>query len=167
MKRKQVFILIGLALALTVAAVGYVLYQRKAQTQEGKMMYMHPTDRGGYYEEEVPHADSLIVGKWQNTANSGWYKVYYDDYDEDTQSFWGKEWNEAEDVKEDDLNYHGNGWFRREKKGKQLHEYATMDYRDVPIHRGYVIRLSSSDSLVYCEPDYQHVIYRFARIQCK
>lgn len=165
MKRKHLFILIGLSLAIIAVAVGYGIYRRSTKTQEGEILYMHPTDRGGYYEEEIQHADPLIVGKWQNTHNAGWYKVYYDDLDEDTQMFWGKEWNEAEDVHEDDLKYHGNGWFRWEKKGKALHEYATMDARDVPIHKEYTIHLSSSDSLVYYEKAYKQNFFRFAHPQ--
>lgn len=159
MTRKQLIILLLCIVAGVAAAIGYGIYY--TQTREGENEILS-TDKGGYAIEEIPRADPLIVGKWQNSENSHWYKVYYDDYDEEEQLFWGKEWNEAEEVFEEDLNYHGNGWFRWEKKGKELHEYATMDARDVPIHRGYIIRLCSADSLVYFEPDYKQVIYRFA-----
>lgn len=162
MKKRIVIIFLCLAAIAIAATVGYKLYQR---AHGSRMQNEYPTDEVGYMEADIPHADSLIVGKWQNTANPHWYKVYYDDYDEDEQLFWGKEWNEAEDVLEEDMDYHGNGWFRWEKKGRMLREYATMSKRDVPIHRGYKIRLSSPDSLVYFEPDYKKVIYRFARVK--
>ena len=166
---KKKLLVIGACVVVCVAACAvwlYVRYQQKQkpETPEEEILNTHPTDAVDYYVEMIPTADPLIVGKWQNTANPGWYKVYYDDYDEEKKLFWGKEWDESEDVLEEDLNYHGNGWFRWEKRGKELHEYSTMDNRDVPIHRGYVIRSSTTDSLVYFEPDYKKVIFRFARI---
>lgn len=156
--KKILVILLCLVVVAAVAVVWYGVYH-KQQAQENEML---STDGDGYAEEEIPHADPLMVGKWQSTTNPHWYKVYYDDYDEDEHLFWGKEWNEAEEVFEEDLNYHGNGWFRWEKKGKTLREYATMDARDVPIHRVYTVRVLTTDSLVYFEPDYKHVIFRFA-----
>ena len=166
---KKRLIVIGVCLAVVLAACAVWLYVRhqpepEPEPQGGEVVNMHPTDGPGYYVDIIPCGDSLIVGKWQNTANPKWFKVYYDDYDEDTQMFWGKEWDESEDVLEEDLNYHGNGWFRWDKIGNELHEYSTMDNRDVPIHKGYIIRYSSLDSLVYFEPARKKVIHRFARI---
>ena len=166
---KKRLIVIGVCLAAVLAACAVWFYVRhqpepEPQTPGGEVVNTHPTDGPGYYVDIIPCGDSLIVGKWQNTANPQWYKVYYDDYDEDTQMFWGKEWDESEDVLEEDLNYHGNGWFRWDKIGDELHEYSTMDNRDVPIHKGYIIRYSSYDSLVYFEPARKKVIHRFTRI---
>ena len=169
MKRKG-YIIIGLCLlaaAITAAAVWYFVSreeepQEGQEGQEGMIINEHPTDGPGYYEDDMPHADPLIVGKWQSTNKKGWYKVYYDDYDEDTQKFWGKEWDEGEDVQEEDLNYHGNGWFRWEKKRHVLHEYSTMDAQDVPIHRKYEIQFVSTDSIAFCETDY-NILYQFKK----
>ena len=79
--------------------------------------------------------------------------------------FWGKEWDEKEDVYEEDLNYHGNGWFLWEKKGNMLHEYASMDNHIAPIFRAYKIRNSTVDSVVCNERDYKKIIFRFARVK--
>ena len=149
------------AAALGVAA-WYLLRPQETTEEALEVVNTHPTDGAGYVIATTPYADSLIVGEWQNIANPGWHKVYYDDFDEDEGLFWGKEWDESEDVLEEDLSYHGNGWFRWEKKKNMLHEYATMDGRDVPIHREYQIQRSSTDSLVYFERDYKKNIYRFA-----
>ena len=166
MKQKG-YIIIGLCLlaaVITAAAVWYFVSREEEpqEGQEGMIINEHPTDGPGYYEDDMPHADPLIVGKWQSTNKKGWYKVYYDDYDEDTQKFWGKEWDEGEDVQEEDLNYHGNGWFRWEKKRHVLHEYSTMDAQDVPIHRKYEIQFVSTDSIAFCETDY-NILYQFKR----
>lgn len=164
-RKKRIIVLLCLAVAI-IAAAGYGFYRWKQHTEglSGLTPIDHPTDGPGFAVMEVPQADPLIVGKWQNMANPKWYKMYFDDFDEDEKLFWGKEWNEAEDVTEEDLKYHGNGWFRWEKKGDVLREYATMDVRDVPIYKAYKILLSTSDSLVYNELDYKKNIYRFSRV---
>ena len=104
------------------------------------------TDAVIIMEDEMPEADPMIVGKWQSSDNPQWYKVYYDDYDEDEQLFWGKEWDESEDVLEEDLKYHGNGWFRWEKKGKELCEYSTLLKAMARLRQ---IRLSWLPRLIY------------------
>lgn len=153
-------IILSLCLAAVIAAIGGTVYYIQSHGRENKI---RSTDRVGYAEFEIPHADSLIVGKWQNVAHPHQYKVYYDDYDEDARLFWGKEWDESEDVFEEDLNYHGNGWFRWEKRGKVLHEYATMDARDVFIHHAYRILFSSADSLSCCDAEHKQIVSCFTR----
>lgn len=161
MNRKNIILLLLCLAVVLVAALGYGIYYMCTSGMENDMA---STNSAGYAVAEIPHADSLIVGKWQHSANPQWYKVYYDDYDEDTHKFWGKEWDEAEDLFEEDLTYHGNGWFRWEKKGALLLEYATMDSRDVPIRQEYKLLLSSHDTLVYCEKDYKHIVFHFSRV---
>ncbi len=122
------------------------------------------TNDAGYVEDDIPHADPFIVGKWQNSSNPHWFKVYYDDYDEDEGFFWGKEWDESDDVHEEDLYYHGNGWFRWRKDNDQLTELHTMDVQNVPIPKVWNIRtLSSPDSLILTNRDYKKQCLRFGR----
>ena len=45
---------------------------------------------------------------------------------------------------EEDLSYHGNGWFRWEKNKDTLREYATMDFRDVPIAHTFIVTVVDS-----------------------
>ena len=133
MTRKAfIIILLLFAAIIAVAVVWYSISCRQMQGQENKAL---STDCASYAEEEIIHADLRMVGKWQNTDNPNWYKVYYDDCDEDSGLFWGKEWDESDEVFEEDLHYHGNGWFRWEKKGNILCEHATMDLLDLPITR--------------------------------
>ena len=162
MTRNQLVILILCIAAVVAATVGYGIYYMQTHEGENKIL---STNNDGYAIEEIPHADSLIVGKWQNSDNPQWYKVYYDDYDDEERLFWGKEWDESEDVHEEDLNYHGNGWFRWEKKGNSLYEYATMDARDVPIAKRYILLFSSKDSLAYCEQEHKQYCFHFSRVK--
>ena len=161
MNRKQLIILLLSVAAIAAAAVWYGAYHRQREQENEGLT----TNSAGYAEEEVPHADPFIVGKWQNDVNPQWFKVYYDDYDEDEGFFWGKEWNEADDVSEEDLNYHGNGWFRWRREGKQLIEMHTMDVQDVPIPKVWnILTQSLPDSLILTNPDRKKQCIRFGRI---
>ena len=162
MKRNHILILCLCCAAVLAAAVGTWRYI-KTHPKEHVVVNTHPTDAPLFFDDSIPPADPLIVGKWSNTENPKWFKVYYDDYDEEQCLYWGKEWDESEDVLETDLRYHGNGWFRWKKQDGFIHEFATMDYRDVPIHRGYKIILSTQDSLVYFEAERKAPALRFAR----
>ena len=165
-KRSWILILVIAAIAAS-ACIVWFLVSRPAEPEPGVHVATndHATHGAVVFEEGIPSADPMMVGKWQNTANRGWYKVYYDDYDEEEQLYWGKEWDETEDVQEEDLDYHGNGWFRWEKRGDILREYATMSTRDVPIHRGYTIQKLTSDSIIYYETDRRNIVFRFARTE--
>ena len=100
---------------------------------------------------DLPPADPAIVGHWISSDKPGWHKVYYDDYDEKQQLFWGKEWDESDDVMEEDLSYHGNGWFRWTKNKDTLFEYHTMDLTEVPIAHRYKIRINDSTDIEQLE----------------
>jgi hypothetical protein len=147
---------------VAVAAVWTGIYYHRTHPGQNTIW---PTDNTDYADDEMPHADSLMVGKWQSQSKPRWYKAYYDDFDEQAKMFWGKEWHEDEDVMEEDLNYHGNGWFRWTKKGRVLHEYSTMDRQDIPIHREYWLVRYSNDEMIYFEPDYPKKIFRFTKVQ--
>ena len=168
--RKQTILLLVACLVATIVAgmVGWYLRtktQKPEKEPETGVISTNdlPTDAGVVFDESAPTADPLIVGRWQNSANPLWHKVYYDDPDEEEGLYWGKEWNEEDDVLEEDLRYHGNGWFRWDKRGNTLREFATMDTRDVPIGKIYTVCYASTDSMAYYEPDYPKQVYRFSR----
>ena len=116
-----------------------------------------------YYEDGTPKADPLFVGTWRNAENPLWYKVYLDDYDSDG-FFWGKEWSEDEDVFEEDLTFHGNGWFRWRKEGKTLKELHKMDIGGVEIPKLWRFK-ASPDSLLLSHPDFKDRCDRFGRVK--
>ena len=110
----------------------------------------HGTNSIIYFEGEIPPADPLMVGRWKNADNAGWHKVYYDD-DDGEGRYWGKEWDESDDVMEEDLSYHGNGWFRWRKSNDTLIEFSTMDFRDVPIAHTYLVSITDSTNIAIAE----------------
>lgn len=164
MNRKKRISLFIFAAAVLAAAVCLGLHRAHTRVvtgeKEGSMPATHDV---AYFELQVPHADPQMVGKWQNTDNPRWYKAYYDDYDEKEQLFWGKEWDESEDIFEEDLNYHGNGWFHWEIKDGVLHEYATMDVRAVPINHAYKTQFPARDSMICKDLYYKKVVFSFVR----
>ena len=171
MNRKTILFIV-LALTAVVAAsvvAWHMIYREQTpdngdDIEQGEIFIEGTTDDIRFYKDDFPEADSLIVGKWQNIDNPQWYKVYYDDFDEEQRLFWGKEWDESDNVEETDLNYHGNGWFRWEKRDDILREYATMDAHDVPIYHGYRILLTDIDTLVCGEIGRKKNIFSFRRI---
>lgn len=167
MKRRNTIILMSCLIAVAAAAVvAWYMWKEKSKIEQGEIITNdHPTHGAIYFTDGTPQADSLLIGKWQNSDNPQWYKVYYDDYDEEEGLFWGKEWDESEDVFEEDMNYHGNGWFRWEKKGNSIREFATMDACDVPIAKLYTVLFSSADSLAYCEQARKKRCFCFTRVE--
>ena len=157
--KKQSVILI-LCVVLIGAAVGAAIWlqqrpsapaQPSGEPEAGEAdLDQFGTNSVIYFEGEMPPADPLMVGRWKCSANEGWHKVYYDDDDEEGH-YWGKEWDEADDVLEEDLSYHGNGWFRWNKSNDTLIEYSTMDFRDVPIAHIYRINMIDSSNIIMAE----------------
>lgn len=164
MQRKYLVLLIALAVALFVGAA-VIVYIVHVSHGSKSGFDRHQTNSHVVFEEETPTADPAIVGRWQNKTNPQWFRVYYDDYDGDG-FFWGKEWDEADDVHEVDLNYHGNGWFRWRKDGTQLLEMHTMDVQDVPIPKRWKVHTKSlPDSLTLISVDVRNQCLRFGRVQ--
>ena len=134
---------------------------RSEETESGEMTNEHTTNSIVFFEGEMPPADPLMVGRWANNENQGWHKVYYDD-DDGEGHYWGKEWDETDDVQEEDLNYHGNGWFRWRKSNDTLYEYSTMDFRDVPIAHIYLVSAYDSMNIAVRETNGRSQ-YRFTK----
>ena len=165
MQRRYLIISIAAAAALLAGAAVAYFAGRTPEVTEQTTVDEHPTDSHVVFEDDTPAADPALVGRWQNDANPQWYKVYYDDYDGDGY-FWGKEWNEAEDVQESDLNYHGNGWFRWCSDGKRLTELHAMDADQAVVPKVWNVSTQSSpDGLTLTNPDNPAQCYRFLKAE--
>lgn len=173
MKRKKIIIIITTVIALVVALALYLIIKKSNQTIE-IVDDEHPTD--GVYDYALPAADAYLVGLWQETSNPLWFKAYYDDYADDGY-YWGKEWQENEDVFEEDLSYHGNGWFKWKRDGNMMIELHVLSSSKalVPKRWNVVIKkckMSDSnsisltaDSLILTEQEYSKNQYHFARVE--
>lgn len=108
--------------------------------------------------------NSYVVGRWQNTDKKGCYCVFYNEVDEDDMC-WGKEWDESENVNEEDLVFHKNGWFRWRVKDGVLHKFAVMDMSSAVIHKAYIIKDMKNDALVIQDVGYDSYRYSFVKVE--
>ena len=165
MTRKHI-ILICSYIAVVTAAISAAVYYLQHHDKEEEVQITEndfTTNTRRTYEDENPVADPALVGRWENADNPQWHKMYLDDYD-DNGWFWGKEWDESQDVYEEDLVYHGNGWFRWHKEKGVLTEVSTMDMRDVAIPKQWNIRIfADNDSLSLTDIIPPHRSCKFAR----
>ena len=113
-------------------------------------------------EEETNEQD--LYGKWQNQANTGWYRVFYEDkVDADPTYKWGKEWNETEGVNESDLTKYGNGWFKWKKTKNNLLELHQMDNDGAEIPQENTITVLTTTEFFY--KDQAGRSYQFIKVK--
>ena len=191
MQKKTIIIICSIAAIAIATACVLIFFSGDNAKNEDQPFDPNNTNTNIKFDDGTPPADSAIVGKWHSTDKPGWYKVYLDDYDDDGY-YWGKEWDESEDVYETDLTYHGNGWFRWRRDGKQLTEIHLMSIKsEVPITKTWNVSTypptdrkqrhkffrgrkqkdsnqidftQVTDSLILTEPDFAKRVRRFARV---
>lgn len=138
--RTFIKIILIVAAIAALAIGGYYLYERFYKGDEGMVEAIDVEDNtdpthGLVMFEEI-ELDTLMLGRWQHTVDTGWYRVYTtepagDDY------YWGREWNTTEDIFEEDLQPYGNGWFKWKKEGNELLEVHMTDNRGAAVPREY------------------------------
>lgn len=107
--------------------------------------------------------NSYIVGRWQNMDNKGWYCVFYEEVDGEGMC-WGKEWDESENVLEEDLPFHRNGWFRWRIKDGVLHKFAVMNMSEAIIYKSYKVVNMKNNMLEMQEELHGSNKYSFVRV---
>lgn len=138
--RTFIKIILIVAAIAALAIGGYYLYERFYKGDEGMVEAIDVEDNtdpthGLVMFEEI-ELDTLMLGRWQHTVDTGWYRVYTtepagEDY------YWGREWNTTEDIFEEDLQPYGNGWFKWKKEGDELLEVHMTDNRGAAVPREY------------------------------
>ncbi len=124
MKKRTLLIILTLVAIAMVAGIVYWCLQPSVSVS--RIRKEDETDKVAKVQPEQV-ANPLFVRKWYVEHHPTSFKVYYDDPCEQPGYFWGKEWNEEENIYEEDLLYHGNGWFQWCKQGNQLLEMHMMD----------------------------------------
>lgn len=110
-------------------------------------------------------ANPLLVQKWFVAQHPTSYKVYYDDPCDEAGYFWGKEWNEEENILEEDLDYHGNGWFQWCIKGKLLIEVHLGSYNNFLVPIVYEMTSLTKDRLSLSREKKQYIYYPVSTTQ--
>ena len=92
----------------------------------------------------------LLLGHWVCVEKPTWHRIYTDEYSGNGY-YWGKEWDEADDVTEEDLVDYGNGWFEWKQDVNDILELATTDMSDARVPFIYTIRKLNDNDLIYVE----------------
>lgn len=92
-----------------------------------------------------------VFGRWQNDDNSGEYWVYQSSTDESGDYFWGKTWDENDDVQESDLegDFHGNGWFKWRLDKSDLTQIHMMTVSEAQVPKVYTITVLTNTTMKY------------------
>lgn len=104
---------------------------------------------------------SDLQGKWVED-NTTHYVVYTTDAADIAGFFWGKEWTEPE-KREEQLPYHGNGWFKYQLDGTSLKQLNVMNNEGATIPKYYTVQSLSSTNMVYYEEDFKNTKYKFTK----
>ena len=107
---------------------------------------------------------SDLQGLWQRNNTQEFVRFTTEQSDE-TGYLYGREWDEAEDITEDDLLPKGNGWFKYQFKSTgDLTEIHLMDNGGAEIPKIYVVSKLTDTDLVYYEKEYPSIKFNFTKV---
>ena len=116
----------------------------------------------------TPNAPSFnlsdLQGLWQENNTEHFVRFTTEQSDE-AGYLYGREWDEAEDIYEEDLLPHGNGWFKYlfETNGN-LTEIHLMDNGGAEIPKVYTVSKLTSTTLEYYEKDHKSISFSFQKM---
>ena len=118
----------------------------------------------GGKDNEPSYQLSSLQALWQENNTEHFVRFTTEQSDE-TSYLYGREWDEAEDVFEEDLLPYGNGWFKYkfESNGK-LTEIHLMDNGGAEIPKVYVVTKLTSTDLEYYEKDRSSNKFYFSKV---
>ena len=107
---------------------------------------------------------SDLQGLWQEN-NTEHYVRFTKEQSDETGYLYGREWDEAEDITEDDLLPKGNGWFKYlfETTGS-LTEIHLMDNGGAEIPKVYVVTVLTDTELSYYEKEHKSIKFSFSKV---
>ena len=107
---------------------------------------------------------SDLQGLWLEN-NTEHYVRFTKEQSDETGYLYGREWDEAEDITEDDLLPKGNGWFKYlfETTGS-LTEIHLMDNGGAEIPKVYVVTVLTDTELSYYEKDHKSIKFSFSKV---
>ena len=106
---------------------------------------------------------SDLQGLWQEN-NTEHYVRFTKEQSDETGYLYGREWTESEDVYENDLVFHGNGWFKYSFKSAELIEIHKMDQGWADIPKVYTVTTLTDTDLKYYEKDHKSIKFSFSKV---
>ena len=118
----------------------------------------------GGRDKEPSYQLSSLQALWQEN-NTLHYVRFTTQQSDETNYLYGREWNEAEDVYEEDLLPKGNGWFKYKfESNGSLTEIHLMDNGGAEIPKVYVVTKLTSTDLEYYEKDRTSNKFYFSKV---
>ena len=117
--------------------------------------------------EKPEYRLSDLQGLWQENNTEHFVRFTTEQSDE-AKYLYGREWDEAEEIYEEDLVPQGNGWFKYwfETTG-DLHELHLMDNHGAEIPKEYIVSKLTSTDLEYYEKDKKANKFYFTKVVLK
>lgn len=107
---------------------------------------------------------SDLYGLWEEN-NTQHYVRFTEEKSDEAGYLYGREWDEAEDVMEEDLLPYGNGWFKYElKTSGTLTEIHLMDNGDAEIPKVFIVSKLTESALEYYEKDRASSKFYFSKV---
>lgn len=101
---------------------------------------------------------------WQENNTEHFVRFTTEQSDE-AGYLYGREWDEAEDIYEEDLKPQGNGWFKYEfKTTGDLTEIHLMDNGGAELPKVYVVSKLTETELSYYEKDHTSIKFNFSKV---
>lgn len=155
-QRVVIIVLILLGIALLVVG-GIALYKHYCVDDTDSAVEMESVEVPDIQEEthgvikfQDLELDSRMLGKWQHSTRPTWYRVYTTEPAEDGFC-WGREWDTADDIFEEDLTPYGNGWFKWKKDGDYVIELHMTDNRGVSVPFEYKVLNVNDEEMKFKE----------------
>ena len=115
-------------------------------------------------DKEPSYQLSSLQALWLEN-NTQHYVRFTTEQSNETGYLSGREWDEADDIYEEDLQPQGNGWFKYKfESNGGLHELHLMDNGGAEIPKEYIVSKLTDTDLEYYEKDYKSIKYRFSKV---
>ena len=115
-------------------------------------------------DKEHSYQLSSLQALWLEN-NTQHYVRFTTEQSNETGYLYGREWDEADDIYEEDLLPQGNGWFKYKfESNGGLHELHLMDNGGAEIPKEYIVSKLTDTDLEYYEKDYKSIKYRFSKV---
>ena len=116
-------------------------------------------------DKQPSYSVSDLQGLWQNDKYDTWHVRFTSDQADEPSFFWGCEWGDfGDNVKESDLVFHGNGWFKYRLKSDELLEIHRMDEDWADIPKVYIVSKLTDTDLEYYDKEYKTSKYHFSKV---
>lgn len=119
-------------------------------------------------QQNVPsYRLSDLQGLWQEINTEHFVRFTTEKSEEEILPpfFYGREWDEGDDVYEEDLKPYGNGWFKYQFQSTgDLKEIHLMDNGGAEIPKIYVVSKLTGTELEYYDKERKQLTFSFERI---